>query len=76
MAAAYTAGCSALLFEWSYGRKLVRNISGNQIRGYLRRGAVRRGIAGGLLEIREYPNPEWGYGLLNIYNTFESLRNV
>lgn len=76
VAAAYTAGCSALLFEWSYGRKLVRNISGNQIRGYLRRGAVRPGIAGGLLEIREYPNPEWGYGLLNIYNTFESLRNV
>lgn len=24
---------------------------------------------------REYPNPEWGWGLLNIYNTFEQLRN-
>ena len=76
VAAAYTAGCSALLLEWSYGRKLIRNINGNQIRGYLRRGAVRPGTSGGLLELRQYPNPEWGYGLLNIYNTFESLRNV
>lgn len=76
VAAAYTAGCSALLLEWSYGRKLIRNINGNQLRGYLRRGAVRPGAAGGLLELRQYPNPEWGYGLLNIYNTFESLRNV
>lgn len=76
VATAYTAGCSALLLEWSYGRKLIRNINGNQLRRYLRRGAVRPGTAGGLLELRQYPNPEWGYGLLNIYNTFESLRNV
>ena len=76
VATAYTAGCSALLLEWSYGRKLIRNINGNQLRRYLRRGAVRPGTAGGLLELRQYPNPEWGYGLLNKYNTFESLRNV
>lgn len=24
---------------------------------------------------REYPNPEWGWGILNIFNTFEQLRN-
>jgi len=54
----------------------VRTINGNQIRHYLIRGAVRPGASGGLLDIRSYPNPEWGYGLLNIYNTFESLRNV
>lgn len=76
VAASYTAGCSAIMLEWSYGRKMIRNINGNQIRGYLIRGAVRPGSSGGLLEIRQYPNPEWGYGLLNIYNTFESLRNV
>lgn len=76
VAAAYAAGCSALLLEWSYDRKSVRTINGNQIRGYLVRGAVRPGTSGNLFEIRQYPNPEWGYGLLNIYNTFESLRNI
>lgn len=59
-----------------YDRMDVRTINGNQIRHYLIRGAVRPGAFGGLLDIRSYPNPEWGYGLLNIYNTFESLRNV
>ena len=76
VAASYTAGCCVLMLEWAYNRQNVRNINGNQIRGYLIRGAVRPGAAGGLLEIRQYPNPEWGYGQLNIYNTFESLRNV
>ena len=76
IAAAYAAGCSILLLEWSYDRMDVRTINGNQIRHYLIRGAVRPGASGGLLDIRSYPNPEWGYGLLNIYNTFESLRNV
>lgn len=76
ISAAYAAGCSILLLEWSYDRKDVRTINGNQIRHYLIRGAVRPGTAGGGLDIRNYPNPEWGYGRLNIYNTFESLRNV
>ena len=76
IAAAYAAGCSVLMLEWSYGLLGVRTINGNQIRGYLIRGAVRPGASGGLLDVRSYPNPEWGYGLLNIYNTFESLRNV
>lgn len=76
VAAAFAAGCAALLLEWSYGRKSVRTINGNQIRGYLNRGAVRPGATGSLLDYRSYPNQEWGYGLLNIYNTFETLRNV
>lgn len=76
IAAAYAAGGSILLLEWSYDRNDVRTINGNQIRHYLIRGAVRPGAAGSLVDIRNYPNPEWGYGLLNIYNTFESLRNV
>lgn len=76
VAAAYAAGCAVLLLEWSYDRQSVRTINGNQIRGYLIRGAERPGAGEGLVDIRTYPSPEWGYGLLNIYNTFESLRNV
>lgn len=76
IAAAYSAGCCALLLEWSYERRNIRNINGNQIRRYLIRGAQRPGASGGISPIRDYPNPEWGYGLLDIYGTFESLRNV
>lgn len=76
IAAAYAAGCAVLLLEWSYDRRDVKTINGNQIRGYLIRGAVRPGASGSLSDVRQYPNPEWGYGLLDIYNTFESLRNV
>lgn len=76
ISAAYSAGCCALLLEWSYEGRNIRNINGNQIRRYLIRGAQRPGGAGGISAIRDYPNPEWGYGLLDIYGTFESLRNV
>lgn len=76
IAAAYSAGCCALLLEWSYEKRNIRNINGNQIRRYLIRGAQRPGAGDVFPNIRNYPNPEWGYGLLNIYGTFESLRNV
>lgn len=76
ISAAYGAGCAILMLEWSYEKQEARLINGNQIRGYLIRGAIRPGAGSGFPNIRTYPNPEWGYGLLNIYNTFESLRNV
>lgn len=85
VAAAHCAGCAALILQWARDRDLARFVNGNQIRNYFIRGAVRPGTAGspfsyvmndteGYLFAREYPNPEWGYGILNVYNTFDSLR--
>ena len=66
LAAAQTAGIAALLFEWAVIRGNEPYFSGNSVRNYLRRGAVRE-------EDRQYPNREWGYGKVNIYHTFELL---
>lgn len=67
IAAAHTAGAAALILEWARSRRNVLNINGTQIKRYLIRGADRRPEL-------NYPNPLWGYGTLNLYGTFESLR--
>ena len=66
LAAAQTAGIAALLFEWALVRGNEPYFTGNSVKHYLSRGAVReRG--------RTYPNPEWGYGRVDLYHTFELL---
>lgn len=85
VAAAHCAGCAALMLQWARDSDVTRFINGNQIRNYFIRGAVRPGTAqnpfdtivnegSGFVYAREYPNREWGYGILNIYNAFDSLR--
>lgn len=76
VAAAHGAGCAALMLQWSFEGMTQEYINGNQIRRYLIRGAKRPGVSEGIFDIRTYPNKEWGWGLLNIYDTFEALRNV
>lgn len=76
IAAAHSAGCASLMLQWSMESRAQEYINGNQIRRYFIRGALRPGVSEGIYDIRRYPNREWGWGLLNIYNTFESLRNV
>lgn len=66
LAAAQTAGTAALLFEWAIIRGNEPFFSGNSVKNYLRRGAVRD-------EEMQYPNPEWGYGRIDLYHTFELL---
>lgn len=65
-AAAQTAGAAALLFEWAIIRGNEPFFTGNSVRFYFQRGAVQE-------EKMVYPNPEWGYGRLDIYRTFELL---
>ncbi len=67
VAAAHGVGAAALMLEWGV-------IEGNQIfiqttaiENYLVRGARRR-------EDMMYPNREWGYGTLDLYETFVNLR--
>ena len=67
LAAAVTAGCASLLLQW--GIVLGRNplLTGVTLRNYLIRGARREGNM-------TYPNRLWGYGELDVYQTFLSLR--
>lgn len=68
VAAAHTAGAVALLFEWAIIQGNDITLSGYKVNRYLVRGALRTDMV--------YPNKEWGYGKLDIYNTFESLRTT
>lgn len=68
IAAAHVAGASALLLEWGLLKGNYKNMDTREIKKFLIRGANRGRI--------EYPNREWGYGTLDIYNTFNSLRRT
>ena len=59
VSAAVTAGCAALLLSYR------STYTGLQIRNLLIKGATRKQL--------NYPNREWGYGQLNIYNSLVSL---
>lgn len=66
ISAAVAAGASALLFEWAITRGNAPYMNGTNAKNYFLRGAKRRD---GL----EYPNPDWGYGALDLYRIFEDL---
>ena len=68
-AASITAGAIALILEWLLTYENVPGIDSYQIKSLLILGAVRPNTM-------EYPNREWGYGQLNLYNTFETIRQL
>ena len=68
-AAAITAGAVALMLEWLLYYENVPGIDSYQIKSLLILGAIRPAVM-------EYPNREWGYGQLNLYNTFETMRRL
>lgn len=69
IAAGITAGAAALIMEWVVYRLGQRGVVSTQIRDLLILGTEKR--------FQEtYPNREWGYGRLNVYNTFETLRRI
>lgn len=67
VSAAHVAGVAAMILEWGIVRGNLPQISGVEIRNLLIRGAKRDANT-------TYPNKEWGYGILDVYNTFNSLR--
>lgn len=69
ISAAHAAGAAALLFEWGLLRTIILNMDGNDVRRLLIQGTVQQGSY-------DYPNRGWGYGAMNLKNTFESLRTV
>lgn len=67
VAAAHTAGIAAMMLEWGIVKNNFPSMDGFEVKRYLTRGAKRS-------PNNLYPNKEWGYGIVDIYNTFESLR--
>lgn len=69
IASAFTAGAAALILEWGPVRGNYPYMDSMEIKKLLIRGAVRSPLL-------HYPNPEWGYGRLNIYESFRSIRTA
>ncbi|MHB1153679.1 MAG: S8 family peptidase [Eubacteriales bacterium] len=69
VATAITAGACALMMQWGVIEGNDVALSTYQIRAYLIRGCSRR-------EAVAYPNPQWGYGVLNLLQTFQIMRGI
>ena len=67
VAAAITAGAAAQALEWGLLRGNASTMNSVEIKNLLIRGCEREWN-------RIYPNTEWGYGKLNIYRSFQVLR--
>ena len=67
MAAALTAGAVAQLLQWTVVEKNRTYLSSREIRGYLTAGARRVETA------ERYPDRQWGYGRLDMENTFDVI---
>ena len=68
-AAAITTGACALLLQWGIVEGNDVAISTYQIRAYLIRGCSRSDTVA-------YPNTQWGYGRLNLLQSFNLMREV
>ncbi|WP_297421640.1 S8 family peptidase [Clostridium sp.] len=66
VAGAVVTGACAMLFQWGIVEKNDPNIYSQTIKTYIQRGSVQR--SGDI-----YPNPQWGYGVLNVLKMFQSM---
>ena len=66
---AITAGASALLLQWGIVRGNEASMSTFHIRAYLIRGCTRS-------ERIVYPNQQWGFGSINLMETFSLMREI
>ena len=67
VAAAVTAGGCAQIFQWGIVENNMLYLNSTDLSNLLIRGAVRS-------PDRTYPNPAYGYGLLDVYNSLNRLR--
>ncbi|HBL83794.1 MAG: hypothetical protein A2Y17_08365 [Clostridiales bacterium GWF2_38_85] len=67
VAAAITAGACALMLQWGIVEGNDIALSTSQIKAYLIRGATR-------IEGTIFPNTQWGYGKLNLVQSFNVMR--
>ena len=69
VAAAITAGACALMLQWGIVDENEMAMTTERIKAYLIRGSERDRLI-------EYPNAQWGYGRLNLYNTLNWIRPI
>lgn len=67
VAAAHTTGVAAMVLQWGIIDGYYTQLDSVEIKNLMLRGARRD-------PNQTYPNREWGYGILDIYNSFNSLR--
>ena len=67
VAAAFTAGAAANLLSWAITGEHDMQMNTSVAKSFLVRGAGRNPTF-------SYPNREWGYGTLDLYNSFIQLR--
>ncbi|MDF2906026.1 MAG: hypothetical protein K0R34_1347 [Herbinix sp.] len=65
--AAHATGVAAMLLEWAIVRGNQPNLNTLDMKIFMIRGARRE------LDI-QYPNRDWGYGILDVFNIFDTLR--
>ncbi|NLL00372.1 MAG: S8 family peptidase [Clostridiales bacterium] len=67
VSAAHTAGLAAMIYEWGIVRGNLPAMSTIELKNLIIRGAKR--------DINvEYPNRDWGYGIIDIFSVFDALR--
>ncbi len=66
-ASAHTTGVAAMLLEWAIVRGNQTTMNTLDMKIFMIRGARRN------VDIR-YPNRDWGYGILDVFNIFDILR--
>ena len=69
VATAITAGACALILQWGIVEKNDVSLNTNRIKALLVRGCSRNPNI-------TYPSPQWGYGKLDLLNTFKQLRSL
>lgn len=69
VAAAVIAGCCALIYQWGVVLGNDKALFSEKVKTYLIRGTSKR-------EGDKYPNPEWGYGTVNMKGVFDNIRGL
>lgn len=69
VAAAITTGACALMLQWGIVDGNYVSLNTFQIKDFLIKGCSRDGT-------RTYPNQQWGYGRLDLYNSFNLMRET
>ncbi|NYB75896.1 S8 family peptidase [Sedimentibacter hydroxybenzoicus DSM 7310] len=67
VAAAITTGAAAIMLQWGIVMNHEPDMSCNRVLSLLIRGCSRSGS-------REYPNVQWGYGKLDLFESFNKLK--
>jgi subtilisin family serine protease len=66
VAAAHAAGVAAMLLEWGVIHGKLTSMNSLMVKKLLVQGAKR-------LADLEYPNTDWGYGIIDIYKTYQLI---